>query len=330
LGGVGGNMGFSAQNLLFVVGVPRSGTTLLQRLISDNYSYAALPETHFLCGAFDGDRHYQLDSTISCAEAIRSISPGGKLAALGINSEDVLARISSSDCVKLSTLMHIIFDLYAEECSNENLVEKTPMHYQSLELLLNWFPHAKAIWIVRDPRAVASSYLSTPWSDGSVITPARQWSKQASVLSRVINTKRVVMVSYEKLVREEESVLASISSFLGKSLALGIEGSGSRVEGAQMMSEWDIQLYERASQPPDASAIEKWTSLLSGNQVKMVESICVAGMKKFQYAQLESRSLFDNVSLALGRTAYYFSKITKKPALLKYWSKKYLSRMLKK
>jgi hypothetical protein len=323
-------MGFSAKNLMFVVGVPRSGTTLLQRLISDNYSYAALPETHFLCGAFGGDHRYHLGSTVSCAEAIRSISPGGKLAALGISGKSLSARLPSSDSVKLSALMHIIFDLYSEECANVNLVEKTPMHYQSLELLLNWFPHAKAIWIVRDPRAVASSYLSTPWSDGSVITPARQWSQQARILSRVISTNRVMVVSYEKLVREEDRVLESVASFLGESSESCIDDRGLRVEVAQMMSEWDVQLYERASQPPDSSAIEKWTSLLSGNQVKMVESICSAGMSKFQYTPSESIGIFDNVSLALKRIAYYFVKIIKRPSLLKHWSKKYLCRVLNK
>jgi hypothetical protein len=317
-------MGSSAENVLFVVGVPRSGTTLLQRLISDNYSYAALPETHFLCGAFGGDHHYHLDSTISCDEAIKSISPGGKLAALGISGPSLLARLPSYDPVKLSTLMHIIFDLYSEECANVNLVEKTPMHYQSLELLLDWFPRAKAIWIVRDPRAVASSYLSTPWSDGSVITPARQWLKQAKVLSRVISTNRVMVVCYEELVKEDERVMGSIASFLGKSSGSDIEGSGSRVEKPQMMSEWDVQLYERASQPPDSSAIEKWASLLSENQVKMVESICSAGMNKFQYAPSESISLFGKASLALERLAYYLAKIIKRPSLLKHWSRKYL------
>src|SRR5262249_28338226 len=113
---------------VFVVGCPRSGTTLVQCILSASSHAFSLPETHFF------------------SEVAPDLLGRPDLSALDEFIEQVEAHRPDTDTAR--TL---------------RAVEKTPRHVLHLDTIDACFPDALFINVVRDPIDVASSLRGVPW-----------------------------------------------------------------------------------------------------------------------------------------------------------------------
>ncbi len=147
---------------IFVVGSFRSGTTLLRHILNCSEDVAICDETHFL-GALTkpGFRHkFAKVGDISTdagatkvMDYIYSLDSDGFWGWLRRNvaREEFLHRLLDSDRTERA-----FFDLAMDFYANGKPIrgEKTPAHIHYVPTLLDWFPKAKIIHILRDPRAI--------------------------------------------------------------------------------------------------------------------------------------------------------------------------------
>src|SRR5215472_7987272 len=127
---------------IFIVGVPRSGTTLLRVLLDSHSEIAALPETPWLLGAYGPDPSLRavLQGLIDGPYgAVRNIS--------GVDEDDVLAAGSA--------LLERLFAPMLQARNKTHLVLKTPADIRHLDFLIRLLPAARFIHITRDGRDVA-------------------------------------------------------------------------------------------------------------------------------------------------------------------------------
>jgi hypothetical protein len=202
---------------VLVIGVRRSGTTLL-RVMLDRHSELAVPDESYFVPQL-ADRHLRRVDPDEFVDDLRRIDT---LAEWGVPLEKVRARLT--DRMPIGTAIGTVYAVYAEERGKARWGDKTPMYMQNLRLLERLFPDGLFVHLIRDGRDAAMSFLSMPkglmteaWMQPrDVAAFASQWRaevKAAQRLGRRVGDQRYLEVRYEDLVGDVEPVLRRISAF---------------------------------------------------------------------------------------------------------------------
>ena len=202
---------------VLVLGVRRSGTTLL-RVMLDRHSELAVPDESYFVPQL-ADRHLRHVDPDEFVDDLRRIDT---LAEWDVPLEKVRARLTER--MPIGAAIGTMYAVYAEERGKARWGDKTLMYMQNLRLLERLFPDALFVHLIRDGRDAALSFLSMPkglmtetWMQPRDVSAfAGQWRaevKAAQRLGRRVGAERYLEVRYEDLVGDVESVLRRISTF---------------------------------------------------------------------------------------------------------------------
>ena len=204
---------------IFIVGSPRSGTTLLQSIIASHSELFSPPETSFF------DR-------IIPRMGVRFSDPDCKIdkqSAKIISRDFELMTGKSAELeldVQRDTTIKDAFENLLSKFNRENKpgwVEKTTNHATCMLAIRRFYPRVKFIHIIRDPvDSVASMVHIKPTniSDyrisyfSSYFGSARLWNKCVSLAFLYPDQENVQHVFYEDLVRNPEAVVTSLCEYL--------------------------------------------------------------------------------------------------------------------
>lgn len=140
---------------IFILGVPRSGTTLLRTLLDSHPHIACGPECPWIAGRYGKGTHFK-----ALFETLRSDLHGPVRNYTGVGEAEV-ARI-------LGRAVSDILMTSARARGKKRWAEKTPVHLLDLDFLHACFPEACFVHIVRDGRDVACSAFNGRESWGGV------------------------------------------------------------------------------------------------------------------------------------------------------------------
>lgn len=140
---------------IFVVGCPRSGTTLLQRMLDHHPRLAVANDTHFIPHGLE-DRTGRVDPPLT-AEAVERVRTYRRFHRLGLGDEAVAAAAARARTY--SAFVRGLYDELARMHGKPLAGEKTPSYVRRLPLLHGLFPDARFLHIIRDGRDVALSAL---------------------------------------------------------------------------------------------------------------------------------------------------------------------------
>ena len=202
---------------VLVLGVRRSGTTLL-RVMLDRHSELAVPDESYFVPQL-ADRHFRHVEPDEFVDDLRRIDT---LAEWNVPLDKVRARLTER--MPIGAAIATVYAVYATERGKARWGDKTPMYMQNLRLLARLFPDALFVHLIRDGRDAALSFLAMPkglmtetWMQPrDTAAFACQWRtevKAARRLGRRVGAERYLEVRYEDLVRDVESVLRRISEF---------------------------------------------------------------------------------------------------------------------
>lgn len=192
----------------FLVGCPRSGTTLLQSLLAANPAIHSFPESHaFTWLAWLNP--WQLDATI------REFLRDARL-------EELTAELPApSDEVDYPALFIGLLDRATTASGARLWIEKTPIHLHHLDEIRASVPDAKLVHLLRDGRETISSlYVATQsYPDGwggrrSIEACARRWMEDVRRSLRYVNTDGHVHVRYWSIRAAPEATLHLLCDFL--------------------------------------------------------------------------------------------------------------------
>lgn len=139
----------------FVVGVGRSGTTLL-RLMLDAHSQVAIPpETHFLPNLLEASGRLRF-TPASVVDAIVE-DPHRRWNDFGIEREELHQRFRAIPRFNLSDAIRAFYLLYAEQQGKERWGDKTPDYLKRMRRIERVLPEARFIHVIRDGRDVTLS-----------------------------------------------------------------------------------------------------------------------------------------------------------------------------
>jgi Sulfotransferase family len=203
---------------LLILGVRRSGTTLL-RVMLDRHSQLAVPDESYFVPQL-ADRHLRRVDVDEFVDDLRRL---GALADWDVPLDRVRARLR--DGMPVGEAIGTVYAVYADARGKRRWGDKTPMYMQNLRLLGRLFPDALYVHLIRDGRDAALSFLAVPrgimtetWMQPR--TPAgfaSQWRTEVAAARRLGRRvgPRYVEVRYEQLVAEPERALRRICQFAG-------------------------------------------------------------------------------------------------------------------
>lgn len=201
-------IGPSGEGLTFLLGLPRSGTTLLSVMLDGHPEVASPPEPWIMLALHElgrvGVRHPANAPVLGTA--VRTFAPPERLRAAAAAAARTLYQGALDDAGK------------------RILVDKTPRYLLIPEYLAEVFPAARFLWLLRDPLDVAASYRDT-WNFNLAEVLAGNHD-QPELFDLPIGLERleafrdrhpgaVHVVHYERLVEDTAGTMAGVLRHLG-------------------------------------------------------------------------------------------------------------------
>lgn len=187
------------ERLLFICGLHRSGTTLLERLLT------ACFELSFL-------RMSVMESEGQLAQSV--YSPASRFGGPGrfafhAGMADELARLT--DYAKCRERILADWRRYVVG-DYRTLIEKSPPNLTKIWWLRKVFVGARFIILTRDPRAASAA--TQKWSNSSIEDLMAHWHKAYSAALRDFDDKDTMIVRYEDICADHQAVLRAIGAFI--------------------------------------------------------------------------------------------------------------------
>jgi len=221
--------GESAVNpYVFIVGCPRSGTTLLQRLVNAHSQIAITPETHWIPRFFEGRKGLTSEGMVT-PKLIALLLEQPRFTRLGVSREAFLAMIAGGRPPSYSSLVTAIFDLYGKAQGKVLVGDKTPGYVRRMHTLHGLWPEARFVHLIRDGRDV---YLSTKhrplhrpktgvfdtWAEEPGLTAAFWWELNVRAGRKAgssLGPGLYYEMRYESLVARPREECEALCAFLG-------------------------------------------------------------------------------------------------------------------
>jgi len=276
----------------FVVGVGRSGTTLLRLMLDAHPELAIPPETHFLPALIDLWSHHREPSAdeqvatvqthpgwrdfglseaelrASFAASVDSLPPGGTQTTLGEEGGAAAA-------------IRAFYAAYAARHSKPRWGDKTPVYIESIATIGETLgTQARFIHLIRDGRDVAVSRGARAVKRGREATPARDeadtWKRRIEgARTQATRVDHYLELRYEDLIAHPEAALRRVCdhSELEFDPAMldyhehaeerlselsDLPGNGGKVRPGSER----IAAHALTSEPPRADRIERWRTEL--------------------------------------------------------------------
>lgn len=184
---------------IFVVGAPRSGTTLFRLILDSHPRIACGPETHFL------------------QDMAQILGPRWRLLQrYGFDQDWWCQKIASFfDSFKLE---HLAIK------GKERWADKTPSYTLNLPFIERLFPSAQYVHIIRDGRDVVASHKDR-WGYRRAVSATKSWPqyvRPARTFGAGIGPGRYLEVRYEDLVESPEETVRGALNFLREDWSEGM------------------------------------------------------------------------------------------------------------
>lgn len=307
---------------IFIVGVPRSGTTLLAAMLAAHSRMSCGPETHFfqwlaradiaqLCGV-DSWPKAAIDFVCGMIHANRTVC-----AKYGLTRDDIAAYLADAP-PEVASLLAALTEPYMTKLGKRRWVEKTPDHLKYVAEMRRHFPHSPIVRIVRDPRDVALSLKRMSWGPQTWLG-GLMWWKQFDDASAAFFASDPLSYTlrYEDLVRAPAEEMRRLCDFLGEEFEEQMLDTSTT--GHQLNSR-GVPEKARVSQPIDASRVEAWRGELSQRENQLAESLLGDRLHAFAYPVLGTFPRYGQIYPPAMELTSYADELTRlAEAGIRFW-----------
>lgn len=261
----------AAEPPFFVVGVPRSGTTLLRHMLGGHPRLAIPRESHFVPSAL---------SAPSGAAALELILASEQFAEWGIDADAVRRRAAATDMTP-PAVVRSAFETFAESQGKPRWGDKTPRYLKHMPQLAAAFPGSRFVHLLRDGREVATSLRDAWWGTDDLALAAHEWRHtiaKARADAESLPADQYLEVRYRRLVADPKTELARVLDFLGEDMVDGLLDYADRAatEQPQLPTE-----HRHLAEPP-RDGIRDWRASCSPAEQARLDALLATTLRRLE------------------------------------------------
>lgn len=248
------------KKLIFIIGPPRSGSTLLQRMLGLHNSVMTHPEPHIITPLAHLGYYENVDKApydhINATQAIREFVED-----LPSKEHDYL------DACRAYT--NTLYGKMLDQSGKKLFLDKTPAYALVLPFLTKLYPDAHYLVLTRHPLAIFSSYANS-FFDGdyeAAVSFNNILGRYIPAMARFLRQDKIgfIHVRYEDLVSAPEQKLAEIFSFLGLPEQLDVIDYGLHKHLEKSYGDPKVKHRTR----PTKDSVDKWANELGSDPYKL-------------------------------------------------------------
>lgn len=273
----------------FIVGSGRSGNTLVRRMLMAGEEVSIPPESYILPRAarkFLMYNYLPWNELAALIVAEFESHPEFSHWQLPLLQVQLKARALKGKERSFANIIDLVFQQYAIQQHMKKLPwgDKTPGNALFLDHICSAFPEAKYIHLIRDPRAVFASYVSsgilpatTIAEKNDIITLWLDSHQKIEKCKRQFDSNQFIEVHYESLVKQPELQLKTICQHLN------IQFKQTMLDYWQKKPDGDMQALQHhanTANPVSDSSLNKWRELVSHDELMLIEKRCLPYYQK--------------------------------------------------
>lgn len=257
-------MSIQSAKMVFIIGAPRSGTTMLERMLSAHSMVQGGPEPHLMTplahlGVWDKVDKAPYDHILAAEAQKLFVSQ--------------LPRGEADYWDACRAYCDVLYGRYLESAGGKSYcLDKTPAYALVLPFLARVYPDAAYVVLTRHPLAIFSSFANSffdgDYREAHVFNPIiERYAPAMAAFLREEQTPKI-HVRYEDLVREPEAWFEKICAHIGipyepDAIEYGKKESGEKRPG--LGDPIGVGQHSR----PNTGSVKKWVAELATDPEKL-------------------------------------------------------------
>jgi hypothetical protein len=279
----------------FVVGVNRSGTTLLRMMLDAHPQLTMPPETHFAPELIEAAE----SGSATPEELLGTITRQREWGDFGLSDEELLTRFRALDPLTAGGALRAFYDAYAERVGKPRWGDKTPIYVKSMRRIERALPEARFVHVIRDGRDVALSIRDRAVKEHPIDRIAERWVRRITrAREQAKRLSHYREVRYEALILETEPTLREVVEFAALPWDDAIldyhERSADRLEEMRrelpsegkrttLSVERRMKTHARTTERPDPKRVSRWRESMDRADRELFESIAGPLLRELGY-----------------------------------------------
>jgi hypothetical protein len=291
--------------LHFIVGIGRSGSTLLTALLNENENCISTPEIHHFIKFFKKYKNISLISRQVIDDYkcyIELYFKYKKNPLIGPQNYTLINSLKIGDQITYAQLTKLVYlGLYGEKGIINDvrvIVDKNPYYTLQLREINQVFPDAKYIALIRDYRGFLLSNLQSKKIGTfrkSVCYYALAWNLFISeiITYKTLFKNRLKIVKYEDLVSNKELVVKEVFEFLNVPFNPSVFDFHKAMQGRLALLHSSDNNYERMlnkisnlNNPISQKRVFEWQTKLTAKQIMTCDILCANHGVKLGYEKI--------------------------------------------
>lgn len=279
---------------VYVVGCPRSGTTLVQRILDAHPDLAVSRSTHWVTLPLR-DGAWSLPDGRATPELAERVVGFRRFPKMDVEPGAVRRLAATAPPPRYEDFVRGVYALFADGRGKPLAGDKTPAYVRWIPALSDWFPTARFVHVIRDGRDVCLSLLDprnekkraqlaafSTWGVDPVATAALRWEwdvrlgREAGI---AVGPDRYLELRYEALVEDPDAASRSLCAFLGLEVRPEMvrfhEGRSRPGEGRDAKHSWS----------PVTPGLRDWRRDMASGDRRRIEAVAGALLDELGYTR---------------------------------------------
>lgn len=286
---------FDKNPPIFIIGNPRSGTTLFRLMLSAHPNIYIAQECGFLEYFYDKYKNFDGQKKI-IDNFIEDVLNSKKIEFWNLDKNGLKEFIYNKSPNSYKELAASVYEYYGKKNypNKSRWGDKNNYYLHHIEKIYNIYPEAQFLHIVRDGREVVRSYLDLKKNENNskyapdlpktIRTAIKDWVHNLSEINasfKKINSDNIFEFRYEDLVVNPKETLLKICNFLNEPFSKNMiyYNKNNIDKEPQEFDEWKKTLDKGLVK----TKIDKWKNKLNNNEVKTIEEIAHDMLIRYKY-----------------------------------------------